>query len=174
MGVAGQVLGKQADFFDHLFNLGNALFFAVEELKVVKAFGNDVVDSCTLIQGRGGILENHLDISDDFPVQAAAGLSGNADTLVLDLTGCTGIYANDGAANGSLTGTGLTNQRESLALIDIEAGILNCTDCIVTLAEGDIHILKAQQDLAAVFVQRTMFGQMSCLIIFCHCEILLP
>ena len=174
VGITGQVLGQQTDFLDHAFDLLNAVLLILEELEVVQALGNDVVDGSTLVQGSSGILEDHLNVTDDLTVQAAGGLAGDAHALVLDLAGSQGVDADDGAADGGLAGAGLADQGEGLTLVNIKRGVLNGANRIVALAEGDVHILQAQQNLSAVGINGTMFGQMSSTIhIFAHNRFLL-
>ena len=167
------MLGQQTDLLDDLLHLLNTVFLVLKELEVVQTLGNDVVNGSTLVQRSSRILEHHLDVTDDLPVQRAAGLTGNTDALILDLTSGTGIDTDYGTADGGLTGAGLTDQREGLALINVKACILNGLHRVIALAEGDVHILQAQQDLTAVFIQRTMLRQMLH-ILSCHYKILLP
>ena len=174
VGVTGQMLGQQTDFLDHALDLLDAVLLILEELEVVQALGDDVVDGSTLVQGSGGILEDHLDVTDDLAVQAAGGLAGDANALVLDLTSSQGVDADNGTADGGLAGAGLTNQGESLTLVNIERGVLNGLDRIVALAEGDVHILEAQQNFSAVLIDGAMLRQMSSTInFFAHSRILL-
>ena len=107
VGVTGQMLGQQANIIDDFLDLSNAVSFVFEELEVVQTFGNDVVNSCALVQGSCRILEDHLDITDDLTIQALAGLARNAHTLILDLASSAGIDADNSTSNGGLTGTGL-------------------------------------------------------------------
>ena len=174
VGVTGQMLGQQTDFLDHALDLLDTVLLILEELEVVQALGDDVVDGSTLVQGSGGILEDHLDVTDDLTVQAAGGLAGDADALVLDLASSQGVDADNGTADGGLAGAGLTNQGESLTLVNIERGVLNGLDRIVALAEGDVHILEAQQNFSAVLIDGAMLRQMSSTInFFAHSRILL-
>ena len=160
VGVTGQMLGQQTNIIDDLLNLCNAVCLIFEQLKVVQAFGDDVVNGSTLVQGCGRILEDHLDVTDDLTVQGLAGLTGNANALVLDLAGSTGVNADNSTADGSLTGAGLAYQREGLAFVNIKGGVLNSSNGIIALTESDVHILQAQQNFSAVLVQGTMLGQM--------------
>ena len=160
MGIPGQMLRQQAHLVDNVLHLADPVFLVLVELEVVQALGNNVVHGSPLVQGSGRVLEHHLDVPDDLPVQALGGLAGNADALVLDLTGGAGVDPDHGPADGGLAGAGLAYQGEGLALVNVKAGILDGPDGAVALAEGDVHIFQAQQDLPAVFIQRTMLRQM--------------
>ena len=160
MRITGEMLGKQTDCLDHLLNLLYAVGFIFKELEVVKALRNDIVDGCALVERRGGILEHHLDVSDHLTVDRARALARNANALILDLARRTGIHANDCTSDGGLTRTRLTNEREGLALVDVEACVFDCLDGVVALAEGDVNTLERNEDLSALCIDRTVLGQM--------------
>ena len=170
VGVPGQVLRQQAHLVDHLLHLLHAVRLILVQVEVVKAFGDDVVHGGALVQRRCGILEDHLDIPDDLPVQGVRNLAGNADTLVEDLTGGAGVDPDDGAANGGLAGTGLAHQGEGLALVNIKRRIPDGLESLVALAELNVHIADGQQDLlAGLLVNGAMLREMpgSCIHLCC-------
>ena len=67
--IAGQVLRKQTDFLNYLFNFADPISFILIKMEVIKTLGNDIFHRCALIQRRGRILKHHLDITDDLTVQ---------------------------------------------------------------------------------------------------------
>ena len=69
MGVTGQMLREEADFLYHVLDLGDSVRLVLVEVEVVQAFGDDVVDRRALVKGSGGVLEDHLYVSYDLPVQ---------------------------------------------------------------------------------------------------------
>ena len=104
MGIPGQVLGEQADFVDHLLHLGHTVGLVFIQVEIVQALGNDIIHGGPLVQGGGGVLEDHLDIPDDLPVQGVGNLAGNPDALIQNLTGGAGVDPDYGTADGGLAG----------------------------------------------------------------------
>ena len=153
------MLREQTHLLDHLLHLPNPVGLVLKEVEVIEALGDDIVHGGPLVQGRGGVLEDHLDVADDLPVQGVRDFSGNADTLVVDLTARQGIDPDDGAADGGLAGTGLAHQGEGLPLVDVKGSVLNGADRVVPLAEGNVHIFQGQQNFPAVFCHRPMLRQ---------------
>ena len=140
-------------------------------MEIVQALGNDIVHGGPLVQGSGGVLEDHLDVADDLPVQAVGNLAGDAHALVQDFARGAGVDPDHGPANGGLAGTGLADQGEGLSLVDVEGSILDGLEGFVPLAEGDVHIPQGDQNLLARpgvngAMLRKMFG--SCLLCITH------
>ena len=154
------MLRQQAHFLHHFLHLPHAVGFVFKEVEVIQALGNDVIHGGPLVQGRGGILEHHLDIPDDLPVQGMGNLSGDAHTLIVDLAASQGIDPDYGAADGGLAGTGLAHQGEGLPLINVKRRILNGADRVIPLTEGNVHIFQGQEDLpAGRLINGTMLRQ---------------
>jgi hypothetical protein len=127
------VLRQEAYFLNHGLDLAYPVRFILKQVEIVKAFGNAVLDGRALVQRGGGVLEDHLDLADDFAVLLAGELAGDALALVEDLTGSAGIDTDDGTADGGLAGAGLADQGEGLALVDIEADVVNSLERFLPL-----------------------------------------
>ena len=69
MRIAGQMLGEQTDFLNDILDFPHAIRLIFKEVEVIEAFGDNVVNGCALVLRCGGILENHLDVADNFAVQ---------------------------------------------------------------------------------------------------------
>ena len=63
---------------------------------------------------------------------------------LLDLTGSAGVDTDHRTTDGRLAGAGLTDQGESLALVNIKRSGLYSTDSTVALAKGNVHIFEGQ------------------------------
>ena len=154
------MLGQKTDFLDDRFDLLHAIGFIFKQMEVVQAFGDDVVNRSSLIQRSSRILEHHLNIPDDLAVQGLRDLSGDPDTLVVDLAGGAGVNADDRAAHGGLAGAGLADERKGLSLVNVKARVLNSLHGRIAGAEGYVDIFHLQQDLSSVRGHRTMLRQM--------------
>ena len=154
------MLRQQTNILNDLFDLADTILFVLVQVEVIQALGNNVVNRCALVQRSSGILENHLDIPDDFTVQGTGGFAGNANALVPDFALGQGIDPDDGTTDGGLTGAGFTNQREGFTFVNIKGCVLNSSDGIFTLTESDIHVLQRQQYFSAIFINRAMLRQM--------------
>ena len=170
MGIPCQMLRQQADVVDGLFHLLHPVPVILEEMEIIKAFGNDVFNGGALVQGSRRILENHLDLADHFPVIFPAQFAGNLFALEVNRAVAAGIDAHDSPSDRCFTGSGLTYQGERLALIDVKGGVLDRPYRVITLAEGNIHVFQGKQDLLPLRVQRTVLRQRACCIaqILCH------
>ena len=69
MRIAGQMLGEQTDFLNDILDFPHAIRLIFKEVEVIETFGDNVVNGCALVLRCGGILENHLDVADNFAVQ---------------------------------------------------------------------------------------------------------
>ena len=79
------MLRKKSDLVDDVLDLFNTVRLVFVQMEVLQAFGNAVIDRRTFVEGRRGILEDHLDVADDFAVQALRDIAGDPDALVEDL-----------------------------------------------------------------------------------------
>ena len=145
MRVTGQVLGQQADFLDHALDLCHSILLILVKMEVVEAFGNDVLNGGALVQGSGRILENHLDLADNFAVRFSGKRTGDAFALIENLTSGAGIDTNDGTANGGLAGSGLADEGESFTLVDVEADVVDCLERTLASTEDNIQIFNRKQ-----------------------------
>ena len=159
MGIPGQVFRQEAHLFDHGLNPPDPVRLILVQMEIVQALGNDIVHCRPFVQGCGGILENHLDVPDHFPVQGLGDFPGNTDALVKDLACGAGIDPDYRPADRRLSRAGFSDQGERLALQNIERRVFDRADRIVPFSEGDVHILQGQQYLAAFLVQRAVLRQ---------------
>ena len=83
------------------------------------------------IQSGIGILEDHLAVLDDLLVQFPADAAVDLPAFVENFTGSGGIDPQDGTADGSLAGTGFTNQTENFAFFDIHTNIIKRSKILV-------------------------------------------
>ena len=120
MRISGQMLRKQSDIPDDFLHLLHAVCLVFEEAEVVKSPRDDIIDRCTLIQGRGRILEHHLDIPDDLAVERMRNLAGNRNSLVKNPPRRAGVDADDRAPDGGFSGAGLADQGEGLPFVDVK------------------------------------------------------
>ena len=149
VGVAGQMFRQEADLLDHVLHLLHPLGLTGVEVEVTQALGNDVVHGSPLIQAGCGVLEDHLDVADDLPVQGVGDLSGDAHALVVDLASGQGVDPDDGPADGGLARAGLAHQGVGLPLVDVKGGVLYGPHGVFALAESDVHILQGKENLLA-------------------------
>ena len=102
-----------------------ALFLRAVQLMDIQPLADDVPDLLSGIQGRHGILEDHLHLRaqqlEGVPVQ----FSGDVRALEGDLPVRGVIQTDDPAADGGLAGTGLSHQPVGLAGIDLEADVVH-------------------------------------------------
>ena len=128
-------------------------------MEVVQTLGDDLIHGGPLVQGSGGILEHHLDVSDDLPVQSLGDLAGDAHAFIVDSALCTGVGPDHSPANSGLTGAGFPYKGEGLPFVNIKGHIFGCPNQVVALTEVDIHMLDGKEDLLAVFGNGTALGE---------------
>ena len=167
----GQVLGEQPDFPDDVVHLGHPVGLVLKQVEIVQSLGDDIVHGGPLVQGGGGVLEDHLGIANDLPVQTPGDFAGDSDALVEDFTGRAGVDPDYRTANGRLAGAGLTDEGKGLPLVNVEGGVFHRLKGLISLAEGDVHILQGDQNFLAGrrvngAMLRKMFG--SCLLRITH------
>ena len=68
-----------------------------------------------------------------------------------DGTACSGVNPQNGASDGGLTGTGFADQTEGLTLVDVEGDALDGHKLVALGAEGDFHVLDADEDFIQLF-----------------------
>ena len=98
------------------------------QVVVQQTLGHDVLDLGALVQGSHGVLEDHLDLADDFLVQLLGDMAIDLLAFEEDVAAGSRVDAADGAANGGLAGAGLADQREGLALVDVEIDMIHCDE----------------------------------------------
>ena len=159
MRIPGQMLGKQTHLLNDLFHLADTIRFVFIQMEVVQTLGDDLIHGGPLVQGSGGILEHHLDVSDDLPVQSLGDLAGDAHAFIVDSALCTGVGPDHSPANSGLTGAGFPYKGEGLPFVNIKGHIFGCPNQVVALTEVDIHMLDGKEDLLAVFGNGTVLGE---------------
>ena len=147
MGIACQMLRKQAHRLDNPLHLADTVRLVLVQVKIVQSLRNNIVHSSPLIERRRRILEHHLDVADHLPVQAAGNLSGDTDALIENFAGRAGVRPDNGPANGGLAGAGLAHQREGLSPVHVKGCVLNRPDNVVALSEVNVHMLQGQENL---------------------------
>ena len=176
MGIAGQMLRKEAHLLNDLLHLMDPVGLIPVKVEIIEALRDDLLHRGPLVQRRCGILEHHLDIADHLAVQRPGDLSRDPDALIADLAPGTGVGADDGASDGRFSRPRLAHKGKGLALVNIEGYVLDSPDNIVALAEIDVHMLEGEEDLLPVFGNRAMLretggaGIRNCVsFLFAHC-----
>ena len=145
MGEAGGKLRQQADLMQGVHHLFMQVFLIFVEMMVQQALSNDILHLGALIQRSHGILEDHLDLTDDLLVQFLGNLAVDLLALEEDVAAGGRVDAADGTANGGLTGAGLADQREGLALIDVKVDMIDSNKFLLTGAKGDLKVFQLNQ-----------------------------
>ena len=108
--------------------------------------GQLLADAHDGVQGGQGVLEDHGDLIATDPVELVLADLQQVLAAVEDLTaiddGVAGQDAHDGAAGNGLTGAGLTNDGEGLALVQIKADIPNGLHLTIAGPEGNSQIFN--------------------------------
>ena len=139
MGEAGRKLGQQAHIQQRLTDFFVPLGGGEVGPDVHQALAHDVAHLGALVQGGLGVLEDHLHLLDDLPVQCVGNFAVDLLALVEHLTAGGGQDAHDGPADGGLARAGLAHQTEGLALIDGKVCVL---DGLVGFAAGAVSHLE--------------------------------
>ena len=160
MGIACQMLRKQAHRLDNPLHLADTVRLVLVQVKIVQSLRNNIVHSSPLIERRRRVLEHHLDVADHLPVQAAGDLAGDADALIEDLAGRAGVGPDNGPADGGLAGAGLAYQGKGLPLVHIEGRVPHRADNVFPFSKVDVHMLQGQEDLLPAVGHRPVVREM--------------
>ena len=116
MGIPGGVLRVQADQFHEVQDLFMAVFLVLVKVVDVKGLADDVLDSHTGVQGRVGVLEDHLHLLAQGPDVLAR------DLFALELEGTSGglVQVQECPSDGRLAAAGLTDEAQGLTGFDVE------------------------------------------------------
>ena len=145
VGEAGSKLRQQADLMQSVHHFLVQVVLVLVQVVVEQALRHDVLHLGALVQGRHGILEDHLHLADDLAVQLFGNLAVDLLALEEDVAGGGGVDAADGTANGGLAGAGLTHQRESLALVDVKIDMVHGHKFLFARAKGDLKVFQLNQ-----------------------------
>ena len=133
----------KAHCFEHLSDGGSPLVTCLG-LPDVDRFGDDIVHSSTWIQGRYGVLEDHL--------YRGAGTPQLASPEARQPLSCNKYFtrrglldAYDRSTGGRLATTRLSDQSEGLTFVDIEGDSGDSLNDLTTLLEADGQVLDTQQ-----------------------------
>ena len=154
------MLRQEAHGLYHPLHLPHAVGLVLIQVEVVQALGDDVVHRRALVERGGRVLEHHLDIAYHLAVEAVGYLTGYPDALVEYLAARAAARADDGPAYRRLARAGLADEREGLALVDVEARVLHGADPVLALAEVYIDVPEREQHLPAALVYRAMLREM--------------
>ena len=158
--AAGELMGEAAGKFrqqTHVrqgaCHLGLTLAFGQMVSASVKSFADNIIHLGTFVQRGHGILKDHLDTLGDLPVKSLGDAPVDLLAVKEDFAAGSGVNADDGAADGGLSGAGFTNQTEGLALINVEGYVIHRGKGVPPGAKPDDKILNLDQ-LLSVFSQR--------------------
>ena len=141
MRIPCEMLRKETDLLGDLLDLGHPVLLVLIKMEVIETLGDDVLDRGALVKGGGGILEYHLDLPDDFAVVLPRELAGDALALVEYLSRGAGIDPDYRTSYGGFAGAGLSDEGKGLALIDVEAYVIDRLKGFLAPAEDNIEIL---------------------------------
>ena len=90
-----------------------------------QSLADDIVNLGALVQRGHGVLKYHLNPLGNLPVQRPGDTAVDLLTVKDDVASRGGMDADDGAADGGFAGTGLTDQTEGFALINIKGYMIH-------------------------------------------------
>ena len=158
--TAGELVGEAAGKFRKQTHVGQGachfgLTFAFGQVMParVKAFADNIIHLRPFIQGGHGILEDHLDTPGDLSVKRLGDAPVDLLAVEEDFAPGSGVNADDGAADGGLSGAGFAHQTEGLTLINMEGYVIHRGKGVPPGTKPDDKILNLDQ-LLSVFSQR--------------------
>ena len=116
VGIPGGVLRVQADQFHEVQDLFMAVFLVLVEVVDVEGLTDNVFDRHTGVQGRVGVLEDHLHLL----AEGSDVLAGDFLTLELERTPGGLIQVQERPSDGRLAAAGLTDEAQGLTGFDVE------------------------------------------------------
>ena len=144
MGVAGGVLGVEADVVHQFQDTLAALLFGLVHVLDIQGLADDVGDGHAGIQRGIGILEDHGGLA-AVVCDVLRGLDGLA--AVDDLAAGGLVEVQDGAAGGRLAAARLSDQTQGLALHDVKGDVVDSLERLcLEKSRADREILFQMAD----------------------------
>ena len=129
------MFGRKAHLGQNFLHLFAALFAGLVHVVDVQTLADDILHLLAGVQGRHGVLKDHLHLGAQRIVLHAAQPAADILPIKGDLSGSGVIQADDAAANGGLAGAGLAHDGHELAFFDFHG------DVVCSLYRGVTHLV---------------------------------
>ena len=153
MGEPAGKFGEQSHVGQSLGNLRLAFLLGQVVAAGVQSLTDDIAHLGPFVQRGHGVLEDHLDPPGDLLIQGLGDAAVDLLAVKQDFAAGGGVDADDGTADGGLTGAGLAHQTEGFTLIDVEGDLIHRGEGMAAGAKADGEVLNLHQ-LLSFFSQR--------------------